>query len=192
MLSLFRVLAVLAFGLIATLPATAGQPSGTAAWTTDGKVPFTGQLFAGPGPHYRAAGTVAANIRVRVERCTERWCLIRAGKARGWIGIDVLSFGQRPASVFGGPRFDFGSGGEVCFYDGADFTGRAFCAGPGRVWDDLVLIGRDNAISSIRVGSGSALVCRDRNFRSHCVRMNADAPRLDGLVNNAISSIRVY
>lgn len=197
MLSFVRVLAILAFGLVASLPAgslpaAAGQPTGTAAWTTDGKVPFTGQLFSGPGPHYKAAGTVAADIRVRVERCTERWCLIRAGKARGWISIDVLSFGQGPESWREGPRFKFGAGSPVCFYDGANFTGRSFCANPGRVLDDLVLVGRDNSISSIKVGSGSALVCRDRNFRSYCVRINADTPRLEGLLNNAISAIRVY
>ena len=57
----------------------------------------------------------------------------------------------------------------------------------------LYLAGVDNAFRSVRItGTGSALACRDRNFRSYCVILNESKPRLEGLLSGAISSIRVY
>ena len=71
-------------------------------------------------------------------------------------------------------------------------TGAETCFNGGHSVSDLALIGRDNGFRSVKVGTGSVLACRDRNFRSYCVVINKDEKHLDGLLSNAISSIRAY
>lgn len=189
-----RLFAILV-ALILVAPAGAVQPTGSAGWTTDGWTSFSGTLYAGPGPRYDEVGAVDADIRVRVDNCTQRWCQIRTATSRGWISLDLLSFGQAPDGWLSGPELGIerGGSGQVCFYEGTGFTGDSFCADSGRVVRDLALIGRDNAIGSVEVGDGvSALVCRDRGFRSYCETVDESQGRLDGLLNNSISSIRVY
>lgn len=189
-----RLIAILA-ALLVIAPASAVQPTGSAGWTTDGWTSYSGTLYAGPGPRYDEVGTVDADIRVRVDRCSQRWCQIRTSNARGWISLDLLSFGQAPDGWLSGPELNIerGGKGQVCFYDGPNFTGDSFCADSGRVMRDLALIGRDNSVRSIEVGDGvSAVVCRDRGFRSYCLAVDESQGRLDGLLNGSISSIRVY
>lgn len=189
---LFAVLAALLFAA----PSGAVPPTGSAGWTTDGWTTFAGVLYAGPGERYDEVGTVDADVRVRVDRCSQRWCQIRTGSARGWISLYNISFGQAPDGWISGPEFgtERGGSGQVCFYDGAGFTGDSFCANSGRVMRDLAFVDRDNSIGSIEiVGSGvSAIVCRDRGFRSYCMVIDESQPRLDGLLVNSISSLRVY
>jgi hypothetical protein len=111
------------------------------------------------------------------------------------MSLDNLSFGQEPDGLFRGPKFatERGGPGQVCFFDGEGFSGDSFCADSGRVIRDLDLIGRDNRISSVEVGVGvSALVCRDRGFRSYCEVVDVSKGRIDGLLSNGISSVRVY
>jgi len=190
-----RLVAAAFVALLLAAPASAGQPRGSAAWTTDGWASFDGVLHAGPGRNYDATGTVAAGIRVRVDRCSGLWCQIRAGAERGWLPLRNLSFGQGPDGPFSGPKFrtQRGGAGEVCFYSGQNYSGAVLCGKSGQIFRDLALLGHDNAISSIRVGAGvSAIVCRDRGFRSFCQVIDASKPRLDGLLSNAISSARVY
>jgi hypothetical protein len=58
--------------------------------------------------------------------------------------------------------------------------------------NDLYLAGLDNSFRSVKMDSGSAIVCRDRNFRSYCKVLNKSEPRLDPLLSGAITSVRVY
>jgi len=44
----------------------------------------------------------------------------------------------------------------------------------------------------VKIGAGSVLACRDRNFRSYCVILNQSQPHLERLLSNSISSIHVY
>ncbi len=194
-MSLFRRLILgAALVLLSVLPVGAVQPTGSAAWTTDGWTNFDGQLYSGPGTRYDVTGTVAAGIRVRVDRCSKLWCQIHTGHLRGWLPLYNLSFGQHPDGWFAGPRFPTkAGGGTVCFYTGGGFTGASFCASSGHVYQDLALIGEDNAFASARIeGSASALVCRDRGFRSYCKIIDLDTRHLEGLLDHAISSIRIY
>ena len=190
-----RLLAAAVLALLLAAPASAGQPHGSAAWTTDGWASFDGILRTGPGLNSDQSGSVAAAVRVRVDRCSGLWCRIHTGTARGWLPLRNLSFGQAPDGLFSGPKFrtQRGGPGEVCFYSGRNYSGAVFCGRSGRVFRDLALLGRDNAVASIEVGPGvSAIVCRDRGFRSWCQVIDASQPRLDGLLANAISSARVY
>lgn len=194
--SFARAFVAAIIALVLAAPAGAVQPTGSAAWTTDGWVTLSGDLRAGPGQQYDVTDTVDVGVRVRVDRCvTKRWCQIHTSSARGWIPQDNLSFGQKPDGWFAGAKFptERGGPGSVCFYSAQGFSGEYFCAKSGRVIADLSLVGRDNTISSVEVGEGvSAIVCRDRGFRSYCEVVDVSKSSLDGLLSRSISSIRVY
>jgi uncharacterized protein YraI len=195
MSTFIRLLAAL-LALLAVSPVAAVQPQGSAAWTTDGWTSYSGAVYAGPGKIYGEIGTVEAGTRIRIDRCTQHFCKFHTGHISGWISLYNVSFGQKPGGWFVGPRFPVAGGSTVCFYTGQNFTGSSFCAGPGKVYRDLSLIGEDNSISSVQVtaggGVGKALICRDQFFTSYCLIIDKDTPRLEGLLNNAVSSLRVY
>jgi hypothetical protein len=191
-----RLLAALLLSLFAIIPVDAGQPHGSAAWTTDGWTTYTGIVYAGPGTIYGEVGSIEAGVRIRVDRCTEHYCKFHTSGISGWISLYSVSFGQKPGGWFTGPKFPVAGGATVCFYSGQQYTGSSFCAGPGKVYRDLSLIGEDNKISSIQVdpngGTGKAILCRDQFFRSYCLVIDANTPHLEGLLDNAASSLRVY
>jgi uncharacterized protein YraI len=193
--SAVRVLFAAIVAVFLAAPAGAVPPTGSAGWTTDGWVSMSGELRSGPGKMYDIVGSVDVGVRVRVDRCvTKRWCQIHTDEVKGWLSLDNLSFGQKPDGLFAGPKFPTQRGdGVVCFFTGQGFSGESFCAKSGRVIPDLALVGLDNSISSVEInGAASAMVCRDRGFRSYCEVVDVSKGRLDGLLTNGISSIRVY
>lgn len=193
--SAVRVLIAAIFAAFLAAPAGAVPPAGSAGWTSDGWVSLSGELRSGPGKMYGVTGKVDVGVRVRVDRCNiKRWCQIHTSSVKGWLSLDNLSFGQKPDGLLAGPKFPTQRGdGVVCFYTGQGFSGQSFCARSGRVIPDLALVGLDNTIASVEVnGAASAIVCRDRGFRSYCEVVDVSKSRLDGLLANGISSIRVY
>lgn len=92
MSSLVRTAFISLFALLLTLPASAVQPIGSAAWTNY----RGGVLSAGPGSSYDKVEPIAGGIRIRVDRCTDRWCKVRTATQSGWIYIDRISFGTKP------------------------------------------------------------------------------------------------
>jgi uncharacterized protein YraI len=192
MSALIRTALIALFALFA-LPALAVQPQGSAAWTNGGWTNSESSLYTGPGTRYEEIGTVGGGLRIRVDRCSGLWCEIHAKNLHGWMGLHNISFGQGPWRLFGPtPRSPIHLGGPVCFYSGAGYTGTQTCFNGGHVIKDLSLVGLDNSFSSVKVGTGSVLACRDRNFRSYCVILNKDMRHLEGLLNNGITSIEVY
>jgi hypothetical protein len=190
---LARVFAGAILALSLALPAAAVQPRGSAGWTTDGWTNFSGTLYHGPGVQYPVTGHVDEGIRIRVDRCSQLWCLIHTRSEVGWMSLSNISFGQGPwKPFFRVPKFPVRYGGEVCFYTGINYTGAETCFHAGHVAKDLYLAGMDNSFSSVRIGAGSVLACRDRNFRSYCVILNESKPRLEKLLSNSITSIHVY
>ncbi|RUT34989.1 hypothetical protein EMQ25_03275 [Arsenicitalea aurantiaca] len=187
---LLRALVLAALASLLALPAAAQHTTGTAAWTNSAQI-----VYEGPGLRYRIMGEVPGEVRVRVERCSNAWCRIRADHARGWVALDALSFGQAPGGPFSGPKLNLKAGGpgEVCFHSGRNFTGETHCARSGTVVPDLLLYNRDNRVASISIaGNVSVMVCRDRNFVNYCQRINDSTPRLTGYLENNVSSYRVY
>lgn len=178
--ALFLVIVLLA------LPAQALE-SGTAAWLIKGQ-----SLFEGPGEAYDVVGELAGETRIRVDRCTYRWCRIHAAGERGWVSRDNISFGQEPRGPLTGPHFDRPRGGAVCFFEGPDFSGASVCAKAGTVVHDLLLFNLDNRYSSVEVSASSVMVCRDRDFTSYCELIVKSQPRLHGFLDDNVSSYRVY
>lgn len=183
---LFRLLLSLAALLALSLPAAAVE-TGTPAWLINGQ-----SLFDGPGNAYDVVGELGDETRIRVDRCTYRWCQVHAGGQRGWVARDNVTFGQEPRGPLTGPRLDYPAGGTVCFYTGRNFTGDSQCAAPGTVVHDLKLFGIDNAYASVTTGGGSVTVCRDRDFSSYCERIVEDQASMHGFLARNVSSYRVW
>jgi len=191
-LSLTKLLsAVLAIALFALTPqsAFAGKAHlyGSNAWTKG-----SGGLLSGPGAGYALVGSLEAETRVLVDRCTMGWCQLRSGGQAGWFPLHRLDFGQ--FTVWNGPRLNYPSGGPgyVCFFSGNNFSGSSFCSGPRTYVRDLALLGRDNQVRSVQVvGNASAIVCADFNLTSYCVRVVQSEQLPDGL-RGSVTSYRVY
>ncbi|HHY50395.1 MAG TPA: hypothetical protein GYA10_11675 [Alphaproteobacteria bacterium] len=176
------LLAIVAFAL----PAAAAE-TGTRAWLIHGQA-----LYAGPGAAYDVVGELGEAARIRVDRCTDRWCRIHAGSQRGWVSRDNVSFGQHPRGPLTGPRLDYPSGAMICLYEGPGYSGESLCMKPGTVVHDLLLFRQDNRYSSVQVNGGSVTLCRDRDFASYCMRVIEDQPRLHGFLDDNVSSVRVW
>ncbi len=179
---------VLALGIASLfLPAQANE-LGSPAWVISDT-----DLRSGPGTRYPSVASVIKGDAIIVSRCSDRWCLI-AG-TQGWLSIDQLSFGQVARGPYSGPKFEpvRGGPGEVCFFDGPDYSGNSVCQPAGGTARDLVLLGWDDKIASVSVdGNVSVNLCRDRNFASYCVLINQSTPKLDRLLLNAASSWQVW
>ena len=187
----FSLLAVALLGPLWASTAQAGAlVYGTAAWTNTNL-----SLRDGPGATYDVVGDISGEIKIRVERCTRRWCLIRGESSLGWVSIDHLSFGEGPGYLFDGPKLNYPGGGPgiVCFFSGQHFTGASVCAETGAVVHDLVLYGLDDRFSSVSIeGNVSVNVCRDMNFSSYCERVIESKPVLSRYLLRSVSSYRVY
>jgi hypothetical protein len=184
-----KLLAALAILLLSVTGAVALQ-TGTPAWTIRDVV-----LFEGPGVAYQTLGSISGEARVYVDRCHKRWCQVHAGGDRGWVGLDDLAFGHEPKGPFTGPRLEYKGGGPgtVCLYEGPNLSGAALCAGPGYVVHDLLLFGADNRYSSVSIeGNVSVILCSERDFHDYCERINYSRARLNGFLDNNVTSVRVY
>ena len=186
MTTLRRLFLSLAALLALAVPAAAVE-TGTPAWLVTAEV-----LKDGPGHAYQVVGELERETRIRVDRCTYRWCHIHAAGQYGWVSRDAVRYGQEPKGALTGPRLDYPAGGTVCFYTGRDFTGDSHCAKPGTVVHDLKLFGVDNAYASVTTGGGSVTVCRDRDFSSYCERIVEDQANMHGFLARNVSSYRVW
>jgi uncharacterized protein YraI len=175
--------------LLLAFPAAAIE-TGTPAWSTKALT-----VFEGPGPAYDIVGDISGKIRIRVDRCTYRWCLVRAEGVRGWVSRDAVAFGQEPKPPLSGPRLNYKSGGPglVCLYEGRNYSGPSICLTSGTYRKDLLLEDLDNRYSSVSIeGDVSITLCRDRDWSSYCERINQSEPRLNGFLDNNVSSLRVH
>jgi len=151
-------------------------------------------LMAGPGNAYATGGTAVASSAIVVDRCQGHWCSISVGSQSGWIDANDISYGQEARAWSSGPHFNVKSGGgEVCFFSGANYAGSQFCQPSGGVIGDLSLLGRDNAIASVKIsGNASVLLCRDRFLQSYCELIASDKAQLAKLLSRNVSSLHVY
>lgn len=74
--------------VIAAVLCTAQAHAETA--TVDSKV----NLRTGPGPAFSIVGVIPAGTRLTVEKCTDEWCRVRAGRAHGYISRALLKGGS--------------------------------------------------------------------------------------------------
>lgn len=177
-------------GLAAPVSSYSASEAGSHAWSRDTLV-----LRSGPGDHYPVTGEIAGEHAIKILRCQKIWCVVDGPGGRGWTRNGAVDFGKDP----NWPLLDADNvwpdqaNGSICFYDGAHYTGRSFCANTGEVFIDLATWGWDNRIRSIQVLTPtSAALCRDRNFQSYCERIVESQPLLDPFLSRNLSSIRIY
>ena len=176
--------------LLLCLPTAMAAETGSPAWTLSDQ-----SIYEGPGTEYNVLGSVPERVRVQVDRCTWRWCLIHGAEVRGWVYRGALTFGKNPNGPLSGPLLGYKSGGPgvVCLYEGRHYSGFAFCKESGAGTRDLLLYELDNVFSSVTIeGNVSVTLCRDRDFTSYCERVNESEPVLDGFLDNNVSSYQVH
>jgi uncharacterized protein YraI len=110
------LLALIALALTSIAAPAMAVETGTPAWSIKDLV-----VYQGPGAAYDVIGDIDGKKRLRVDRCTYRWCLVRVSSVRGWVPREALSFGQEPRGPLTGPRLNYKSGGPgtVCLHDRA-------------------------------------------------------------------------
>ena len=171
-------------------PYAANAEFGSPAWSLRQLV-----LKEGPGNQYDDVGLIDPEVRVYVDRCSRNWCRVHRGHQAGWTSLYSITFGVAPHSPYAFPHkgFAFGGPGEICLYEGPNYTGAALCAKSGFKARDLLLLDADNLFSSVSIkGKVSVLLCRDRDFHSYCVIVSRSQPRLHGFLDNGLSSLHVY
>jgi hypothetical protein len=88
-------LLVVIAGIAAVQPAFADSEIdiSTPAWTNHDLV-----LYKGPGRDFPPAKVLPGGLAIHVDRCSQLWCHIHTGRARGFAFLYSLSFGQGPNS----------------------------------------------------------------------------------------------
>lgn len=188
MRSVYAVAFAVFASLLAATPSSAHSLSGSHAWSKS-----TLELRTGPGTKYAITGEIAGMAPIKVLRCQKHWCVVDGPTGRGWTNIGKIDFGTTTRDVaLNVPAKDL-SNGEMCFYEGANYTGASFCLSSGNTVRDLALSGWDNRVTSVRVTvPTSAALCRDRTFQSYCERITESQPRLSRYLARNLSSLRVY
>lgn len=170
---------------------------------------------SGPGTSYRVLDTLRAGEVVDVLGCRSGWCYVEKDGPDGYVSANYLRRGSSGATFEpefnlsfnfpSGGGISIGSGGvsigigsgpgrpsdddEVCFFTGANYTGRSFCMEAGDRTARLRASWNDN-ISSIRNPDRLRVtVCMDTNYRD--CRTYTTSTRWLGPLDNEISSIRV-
>ena len=86
-------------------------------------------------------------------------------------------------------------GSRICFFDGANFTGRSFCKQPGEADANLVTSGWNDTISSISVeGDASVYIYSNINYGGGNILINqsvSDMTSVNGYWDNMTSSYNV-
>lgn len=88
-------LLVVIAGCVAAQPAAADSEIdiSTPAWTNRDL-----NLFTGPGSEFPVSRVLPGGVAIHVDRCSQLWCHVHAGRARGFAFLYSLSFGQGPNS----------------------------------------------------------------------------------------------
>lgn len=179
---LFRLAMALCAVLVLSAPAFA-QMFGPAVTTANVN------MRQGAGPRHAVIRVLRPGEEVNITRCANNWCLVEAGRTRGWVYQTYL----RRLIVHPGPSFPGFNFGEprACFYERADFRGASFCLLRGQGEGDLG--NWRNRISSVSIEGRTVTVdlCRSRNFRD-CTVLSGDMPKLSRALEGAVVSVRVW
>lgn len=148
-------------------------------------------LRNGAGTRHAVIRVLRINEEVMISHCASNWCLVDAGRDRGWVSQTYLRrLISQPGPSW--PEFNFNIGiGRACFYELPRFRGASFCMRPGQ--SDGNLGNWRDRIGSVAINGRSINVdvCTERNFRN-CTIISQDMPVLSPRLTNAIASIKVW
>jgi len=190
-----------------------------AAMATDAKATAWVNVRSGPGTGYGVVDTMAPGEVGNMTECRSNgWCYIQRSGPDGWVSSSYLTAATEDSSdpdctvrlVIGpgGPRFvvSCGTGGSgvdvvvpggglapnrVCFFDGPNYTGARFCRAVGLY--NAMPAGFNNKVTSVRLhGAAKVRICEFANMGPFCRTMSASDNHLGSMLNNRVSSFRVY
>ncbi len=81
------------------------------AFAAPGTTVWSGFLRAGPSRHERILDEIQRGTVVEMLACQGGWCLIRTGRARGWVTEDVFTPPRSPIGRYASRQ----SNGADCF-----------------------------------------------------------------------------
>lgn len=93
------LVAGLGFGLVQPALAAGETDISTPAWTNHAL-----PLHLGPGDNFAVRAILPGGQRVGVDRCSQLWCRVHAGRQQGYVFLQSLSFGQGPDSQYWPPQ----------------------------------------------------------------------------------------
>jgi len=176
----FSVVDTLAAGEVVDM--TECQPSGWCYITHAGPSGWVSSTYLTAGP---GAGAPAPECRFELEIGPggPRFRLIcdGGGSGDGGGGSGDGGGGGDPAPV----------AGQACFYDGPNYTGAAFCRGPG-VINALPGDANDPITSVLLSGDIEVRLCRDTNLGGFCRVVRNSERELGGMLNDRVSSLQVF
>ena len=173
---LLRSAMALCLALLLAPPAFA-QLSGPAVTTANVN------LREGPGARHAIVRVLRPGEELTIARCASNWCLVDAGRDRGWVAQPYL---RRLIA-----RPDVGFRARACFYERPHFRGASFCLLPGQSEGNLGAW-RDR-IASVAIEGRSVAVelCFGRNFRD-CTMLVTDVPTMPRRLQDAVTSVKVW
>ncbi len=171
---------------------------------------------SGPGTNFAVVDTLHAGQAVNVTECQGGWCYVEKPGPDGWVSGNYLQateapppnnsaandaaaaaainvFGTIAAAVIGNiVTPPVVPAPQICFFDGANYTGASFCVDAGTSNTQLAGFWNDR-ISSVTVPAGSTVtVCRNASYGGPCRTYNADRAFLHALVNNKVTSFQTF
>lgn len=186
------------------------------AWATDAVATVELNVRTGPGSDFGVLDTLDTGELVNTTECTDSgWCYVEQDGPDGWVYSSYLTAPTPPGggatqncelrlTLSGGtPKLELvcetpepppapaPSGDEACFYLEANFQGPYFCYGAGELAS--LNAGFNDQISSVKLnGNARARICMDTNLSGFCRIVTSDTPVLGVLMNNQVSSLRVF
>ena len=201
---LITVIAAAAFSLVASTTAALAVPAVATSAVN---------VRSGPSTAYAIVDTLHAGQAVEVTNCQGGWCYVEKPGPDGWVSGNYLQATQAPdpdpghndaaaaaaINAFGniagaviGNMVTPPTPPQICFYNGANYTGSSFCVDAGD--DNNKLVGFwNNRISSVKVPAGrSVTICRNWFYGGPCRSYNADRALLHPNINNQGSSFQTF
>ncbi len=78
--------------------------SAASAAAKEGEARWSGWLRAGPGMQYAVLDEIPAKSKIDVQSCTNGWCAVTSGAAKGYVSADLVNIPpapQPPAHIIG-------------------------------------------------------------------------------------------
>lgn len=182
--STFSVIDTLRAGEVVDM--TECQPSGWCYITHDGPPGWVHSRYLSAGP---SAGSPGPDCRFELE--------IGPGGPRFRM---ICDGGDGGAGAGAGAGAGGGAGagsdpdpvpGQACFYDGPNFTGAAFCRGPGVI--NALPAEADNRITSVLLsGDIEVRLCQDTDLGGFCRVVRNSERELGASLNDRVSSLQVF
>ena len=193
---------------------------GAIAYAVDAATTTALNLRSGPGTSYGVIDVLSSGEIVSIVECQGSWCYVSQadGGPSGWVSSNYLTTApdapapDDPDCSFaltfgpGGPSLSIVCGDadipvpvptptptppRACLYKNTNYGGGGVCYGPGTI--NQLGANMNDKTSSVKLQGGATVrLCVNANLGGFCRNVTTNEAALGGLLNNRVSSIRVY